>query len=124
MTALPRPAEQDFYTTMREMSWSATEKLVARKAFDRALQRELGALMQSAKLMAANIQQPSELWELERHLTQVRKEIDRKYEYKYSTLLLLFADLVREGKLNTEDLRGLAEDKVRFVRRYAGRSVA
>ena len=53
---------------------------------------------------------------MEHYLTQLRKEIDRKYEYKYSTLVLLFADLIREGKLNAEELRGLGEDKLHYIR--------
>lgn len=60
--------------------------------------------------MAAKIRQASEVWELEHHLTELRKEIDQKYQYKYSTLVLVFADLVREGKLDLEDLRGLSGD--------------
>jgi len=43
----------------------------------------------------AKIKDASELWELERYLTRRRKEIDAKYEYKYSVLLLVLADLVR-----------------------------
>jgi hypothetical protein len=78
----------------------------------RALQQELDGAIQSTKEMAAKIRQASELWELEYHLTQLRMEIDRKYEYKYSTLVLFFADLVREGKL---ELRRLA----RSIRRQA-----
>jgi Photoprotection regulator fluorescence recovery protein len=92
---------------------------IARRCFDRALQRDLDEAIQSAKEMAKKIRHPSELWELEHHLTQLRKEIDRKYEYKYSTLVLVFADLVREGKLDPEDLRGLSEDKLRYIRQHA-----
>jgi hypothetical protein len=69
--------------------------------------------------MAAKIQQSSELWELEHHLTELRKEIDRKYEYKYSKLVFGFADLVREGKLEPEDVRGLSEEKLRYIREHA-----
>jgi hypothetical protein len=69
--------------------------------------------------MAKKIRHASELWELERHLTQLRKEIDRTYEYRYSTLILVFADLVREGKLDPEDLYSLSEDKLRYIRRHA-----
>lgn len=75
--------------------------------------------IQSAKQMAAKIQQSSELWELEHHLTELRKEIDRKYEYKYSKLIFVFGDLVREGKLEPEDLRGLSEKKLRYIREHA-----
>ena len=109
---------------MRELKWSSTEKAIARRCFDRALQQELDAAIQSTKQKAAKIKQASELWELERQLTHLRKKLDDQYEYKYSTLILLFADLVREGKLDPEDLRGLSGDKLRHIRRYAGQSAA
>lgn len=109
---------------MRNLKWSSTEKAIARKAFDRALQRELDAAIQSIKRMAAKISQASELWELERHLTQLRKQIDRKYEYKYSILPLVFGELVREGRLDAKDFQGLAEDKLAYIRREAMRPAA
>lgn len=124
MAILPPSADQDFYSKMRDLKWSSTEKAIARRSFDRALQQELDAAIQSTKEMAAKIRQASELWELEHHLTRLRKEIDRKYEYKYSTLVLFLADLVREGKLDSEDLRGLSEDKLRYIRQHAGQSAA
>ena len=117
--AISPPSDQDFYSTMRELKWSSTEKAIARHCFDRALQRELNEAIQSAREMAKKIRHASELWGLEHHLTQLRKEIDRKYEYKYSTLILVFADLVREGRLDPEDLRGLSEEKLRYIRRHA-----
>ena len=103
---MPRiqPPPRDTYSTMREMHWSPTEKAIARRAFDRALHRELEATIQEAKQRAKKINRPDELWELERHLTQRRKEIDAKYEYKYSVLLLVLGDLVREGRVSLEEL--------------------
>jgi len=124
MSTSPRPPDRDSYSTMRNLKWSSTEKAIARKAFERALQQELDAAIQSTKQMAANIRQASELWELERYLTQRRKEIDRKYEYKYSALLIVFGDLIREGRLTAEDLQGLAEDKLAYIRREVSRSAA
>jgi hypothetical protein len=124
MAVLPPPTGQDFYSKMRNLKWSSTEKAIARKAFDRALQQELDAAIQSAKQMAAKIRQASELWELERYLTRLRKEIDRKYEYKYSVLLPVFGELVREGRLNAKDLQGLTEDKLAYIRREATRPAA
>jgi hypothetical protein len=122
--AISRPSDRDFYSTMRELKWSSTEKAIARRCFDRALRQELDAAIQSTKETAAKIRQASELWELEHHLTQLRKEIDRKFEYKYSTLVLVFANLVREGKLDREDLSGLSEEKLRYIRQHAGQSAA
>jgi len=52
-------------------------------------------------------------------LTRRRKEIDAKYEFKYSVLLLVFGDLVREGRITLDELHGLAEDKLCIVRGHA-----
>jgi hypothetical protein len=115
MATLPT---QNVYSKMRDLRWSAKEKAIARRAFDRALHRELKATIQEARQMAARIKEPDELWELERHLTQRRKEIDAKYEFKYSVLLVL-ADLVRAGRINPDELHGLGEDKLRIIRDHA-----
>jgi Photoprotection regulator fluorescence recovery protein len=117
MATLPT---QNVYSKMRDLRWSPKEKAIARRALDRALHRELEAVIQEARRMAARIKAPDELWELERHLTQRRKEIDAKYEFKYSVLLLLvLADLVREGCINLDELHGLGEDKLRIIRSHA-----
>lgn len=124
MPSLPPYAEQNLYSKMHELKWSSTERAIARRAFDRVLQQELDAAIRSTKEMAARIKQPHELWELEHHLTELRKAIDSKYVYKYSKLVLLFADLAAEGKLDLEDLRGLSKDKLRYIRHYAESSAA
>jgi hypothetical protein len=69
-----------------ELRWSKSERAIAREALDRALSRELQEVILQAKQMAAEVKEPSELWELEHHLIQRRKEIDRKYEYRGSKL--------------------------------------
>ena len=69
--------------------------------------------------MAERIEQPDELWELERHLTQRQKEIDAKYEFKYSSVLLLLAQLVRESRISLDELHGLSEDKLNCVRDHS-----
>ena len=74
--------------------------------------------------MAERIKEPDALWELERHLTQRRKEIDAKYEYKYSVLLLVLGDLVREGRISLEELQGLSDDKLHCVRDHPRHSAA
>jgi hypothetical protein len=118
MTSSPHPVALG-YDAIRDLEWSPEEKAVARKAFDRALHRELEAVVIEAKNQAAKIQQPSDLWDLERYLTQRRTQIDRQYEYKYSVLIFVFADLVRQGLLREQELEGLNQDKLDAVRRYA-----
>lgn len=106
-------------TPMRELRWSQAEKAAARRAFDLALKRELEAVMREAKERAARINEPSELWELEAWLTLRRKQIDRDYDYRYSVLPLVFAVLLRDGRLSAIELDGLGEDKLDRIRHMA-----
>jgi Photoprotection regulator fluorescence recovery protein len=69
--------------------------------------------------MASQIQQSSDLWNLEHYLTQRRKEIDRKYDYRYSQLTHLFGRLLHESRLSEDELRGLREDKLKLIRSFA-----
>ena len=106
----------DVSTSMRDLHWSPREKAVARRAFDHALHRELEGTIQEAKGRAAKVKEPSDLWDLEQWLTRRRKEIDDKYDYRYSVLPFVFAVLIREGGVSLEDLRELGEDKLDFIR--------
>jgi hypothetical protein len=102
-----------------EPTWSKSEKTIARTAFDAALGRELHEVIQEVKRMANEIQESSDLWDLEHHLTKRRKQIDRKYDYRYSQLTLLLGRLLYENRLSEEDLRGLREDKTKSIRSLA-----
>ena len=112
-------ANQDNYPYQNEPTWSRSEKAVARAAFDAALGRELHEVIQKAKQMANEIQQSSDLWDLEHYLTERRKEIDRKYDYRYSRLTHVFGRLLYERRITEEDLRGLGEDKLKPIRSIA-----
>jgi Photoprotection regulator fluorescence recovery protein len=112
-------AIQDSYPYQNEPVWSRSEKAIARKAFDAALGRELHEVIQKAKQLANEIQQSSDLWDLEHYLTQRRKEIDRKYDYRYSRLTHVFGRLLHENRLREEELRGLGEDKLKSIRSLA-----
>jgi len=73
-------------------------------------------VIREAKQKAGQIKEPADLWDLEHYLTQRRKEIDRKYDYRYSQLDLVFGRLLREKWINEDDLRGLGEGKLRAIR--------
>ena len=112
-------AIQDRYPYQNEPIWSRSEKTIARKAFDAALGRELHEVIQEAKKMASQIKQSSDLWDLEHYLTGRRKEIDRKYDYRYSQLTHVFGRLLYESRLSEEELHGLGEDKLKSIRSIA-----
>ena len=75
-------------------------KALARKAFEAALGRELHEILQEAKKMASQIQQSSDLWDLEHYLTQRRKEIERKYDYRPSSRLIYEDGIALPGRKN------------------------
>jgi hypothetical protein len=68
MASLPGPESRDVQKMIRHLKWSHAEKQIARKAFELALDREFKSVIQRAKHMAGKIEQPTDLWELERHV--------------------------------------------------------
>ena len=117
----PESGEATRATNIRDLKWSPAEKKVARQAFDRALQREFDAVIREAQRLAAAIKQPSDLWDLEDYLRERRKDIDARYDYRYSMLLFVFADLISAGRLSEEELHGLSEEKLAHIRALASR---
>jgi hypothetical protein len=113
------PASQDSYPYQNEPIWSKSEKVIARTAFDAALGRELREVIQKTKHMANAIQQSADLWDLEHYLTRRRREIDYKYDYRYSRLTQVFGRLVYEKRLQEKELSGLREDKLKLIRSFA-----
>jgi hypothetical protein len=107
------------YPYQNEPIWSRSEKALARKAFDAALKRELHEVMQEAKQMANQINEPVDLWNLEHYLTQRRKNIDRKYDTRGSRLKDVLGRLLYENRLNEKDLRGLREEQMKSIRSFA-----
>ena len=107
------------YSYQNEPIWSRSEKTIARTAFDAALGRELHEVIRKVKHMVNQIQQSSDLWDLERYLTERRKEIESKYAYRYSQLTNVFGTLLHEGRLDEEELRGLGQNKLKSIRSVA-----
>ena len=112
-------ANPNRYRYQNEPTWSKSEKFIARTAFDAALKREFNQVIQEAKQKANQIKEPADLWDLEHYLTERRKEIDRKYDYRYSQLTQVFGRLLYEGRVSEEELRGLCEDKLKSIRSLA-----
>ena len=119
MASSPGPESRDVQQMVHHLKWSHAEKQIARKAFELALDREFQAVIRNAKEMASKIEQPTDLWDLEHYLTESRKKIDRTNDYRYSVLTDVFGTLVREGRITEDELQGLREDKLEFIRSYA-----
>ncbi len=96
---------------MEEFKWSKTEKAIARAAYDKAFRNECNHIIETVKQKACMLSEPRGIWELEDYLRRKRKEIDNKYDYRYSALPYVIGHLVREGWITMEDLEGLGEEK-------------
>jgi len=112
-------AAQNRHSHRNEPDWSGTERNIARKVFDAALTRELQQVMREAKHMANKIKEPADVWNLEHHLTQRRKDIDRRYDFRSSRLTQVLGILLCEGRIAEEELCGLRDDKVKAIRSLA-----
>jgi hypothetical protein len=99
--------------------WTDREKKIARLAFEVALAEELASTIADFKVRVAAITEPDEMWELEQYLRERRRDMDRKYDYRYSQLILVFGQLLREGRIREEQLVGLSEEKLNDIRRFA-----
>ncbi|WP_395686221.1 hypothetical protein [Caenimonas koreensis] len=104
---------------MSDLKWSDKEKRVAREAFGVALAAEFAELIADFKVRAAAATEPDDLWAIEEHLRQRRKEIDWQYDYRYSQLIFIFARLLRDGRIREDQLFGLSEGKLSQIRRLA-----
>ena len=104
---------------MFDLKWSHAQKVIARQAFDLALHNELQNTMREAKDRAAKINEPAQLWELEEWLGERRQHIDQRYDYRYSVLPIVFAHLLRDGRLREDDLKGLRPEKLELINRTA-----
>ena len=113
------PAIRRYSTHLRDLKWSGTEKTIARKAYEKALRQEKEDVVRVTRQMAAKIRQVGDVWDLEYYLTRRRQEIDREYDYRCSVLPEVFGMLIRKGRINEQDLRGLSEDKLEHIQTYA-----
>ena len=102
-----------------DLKWSQSERKVARRAYDTALETELAQIIAEFKARASVVQAPGEMWELEDYLNDKRREIQEKYDYRYSRLILTFARLLREERIREDDLVGLSEEKLSYIARIA-----
>jgi len=104
---------------VNDLKWSKEEKKIARAAFDRAYEREIAFIRKEATTMLLNLKEDHEIWKLEEYLWKKRREIDHKYDYRYSQLIFVFATLLGQGWLKESDLEGLSEDKLERIKRGA-----
>ncbi len=104
---------------MQEFKWSDAEKKIARRAFDAAFHKKCAAVIRELKALAVAAKTPEDIWATHDYLTERRREIDGKYDYRYSQLIILFGRLLREKWIEDNDIDGLGDEKLQFIYRVA-----
>lgn len=94
------------------ISWSQTEKDIAQTAFDKAYKRETSFILQAVREQASQIDEVEDLWRLNDFLSGRRHNLEGKYDFDESSLIFIFASLIKEKWLKIEELEGLAKDKL------------
>jgi hypothetical protein len=92
--------------------WSESERVVARRAFDLACQREIASLIEAVQLRFASISTVESVWELHDFLSIRRHELEGRFDFRLSGLLFVFAGFVRDGLLTMAELEGLSGEKL------------
>lgn len=106
--------------SMSHETWKDSEKKTARRTFEAALQSELVEIMAEFKARAANAKEPEDMWKIQTYLAHAQREIESKYDYRYSQLEFVLGRLLREKRICEQDLSGLAEEKLTIIRHIAG----
>lgn len=102
--------------SIRDFNWSSEEKKIARAAFDKAYQNEMNAIKNELVKRIGDLDDLQNIWSIHNYLSEKRKEIDSKYDYRYSMLVIIFGRLINEGYLDGKDLTGLSEDKLEAIK--------
>jgi len=101
---------------MKELEWSPNEKKAARKAFDKAYQNEVEVIKNLLESKVQKIKSGKDIWEINDFLTERRISIDKKYDYRYSRLIIVLGILLSENYLTENDLNGLSEEKIEMIK--------
>jgi hypothetical protein len=101
----------------QDIGWSSSEKKIARRAFDAALDTALAAIIAEFKRRAAAATTSDEMWDMEDYLRRQRRQIEETFDYRYSQLPFVFARLISAGYLDEAQLAGLSDDKLHEIRR-------
>jgi hypothetical protein len=102
-----------------DLKWNTNEKKVARAAFDKAYKREMEEIQNALFDKVAKLKNDKDVWSIQKYLSKRRYNIDNKYDYRYSQLILVFSKLMKEGYLKEEDLFGLSEDKLEIIKKVS-----
>lgn len=91
--------------------WTAEEAKLARVVFERALSREVEALIATLRQETTGLRDREDVWRLHDFLSIRRHAMEGRAAFDLAGLLFVFAAFVREGLVGLEEIEGLSADK-------------
>jgi len=104
---------------MIDLKWSPSEKKAAHAAFEAALSRERATIRRHVEALLRDTNDGTEIWATRDYLNEKARELEQKYDFRYSVLIGVFARLMAEGWLTLEDLAGLDIAKRELIREHS-----
>ena len=96
-------------------AWTGAEQELTRRVFDRALKREIQALIETLRSRSTALREREDIWQLHDFLSIQRHAIEGRLEFQIAGLLFVLADFVRDGLISLDELDGLSADKLAKV---------
>ena len=95
------------------------EKKAARAAFDAAFARECATIRHEVEAMLKRSPDPTEIWRVHDYLSKKRRQIDQKYNYRYSVLTSVLGHLLAEGWVTETEIATLKPERIEKIKRSA-----
>jgi hypothetical protein len=95
-----------------QKGWSSEERHIAKQAVDLAYEREVASLITDLHSRVSSVHCSGDVWSLHDYLSAKRHEMDGKFDLRDSSLVFVFATLVKDGLLSVNELDGLDQDKL------------
>ncbi len=99
-------------TTLTQAQWTDTEIEISNRVLGSAYDRETNTLVAEVRQKVENLKDVQELWQVHDLLSSKRYDLDGKYDARESMLVFTFAQLVKEGWVNLDELQGLDKAKL------------
>jgi len=99
-------------TTLTQAQWTDTEIEISNRVLRHAYERETNTLITEVRRTIKDLKDVEELWQVHDLLSSKRYDLDGKYDTRESMLVFTFAQLVKEGWVNLDDLQGLDKAKL------------
>ena len=79
----------------------------------------MAAIRASVEALLSDSPDPRQVWKVLDYLSEKQRELDSKYDYRYSVLIGVFGRLKGEGWLSDAELDGLGAEKRELIVRVA-----